>query len=262
MLGGHVHTQTMPEDRSVLSRQGPPPHESHSYGSSLDQVVDLYLPPASVPRHGLPVVFVHGGYWRPEYDRTHARSAAGALADAGWVTALIEYRRIPGEPDAMTSDVINAIETVTEILRVERVIVVGHSAGGHLALVAAHRSPSRVRAAIALAPLSNLALAEELDLDDGAVRAFLGTGSGPRTDLDPHHLGLPSVPVRILHGIDDSVVPAHMSTAFGERWCVSVQQISDIGHYELIDPLSSAWGEVLPCLEELAQENPERANVE
>ncbi len=245
----------MAEDRSVLTRQGPLHDESHPYGPSHDQVIDIYLPPDAVTRKALPVVFLHGGYWRPEYDRSHARSASGALAEAGWVTALIEYRRVPGEPDRTVSDVLEAIETLTRVTEFSRVIVVGHSAGGHLALIAAHRSPTSIAGVVALAPLSNLALADELNLDEGAVRAFLGAPSSTRTDLDPHLLPRPAVPVRILHGTNDSIVPIAMSRSFGQQWSIDVCEFPGIGHYELIDPRSRDWGDVLKHLEEISHDS-------
>lgn len=252
MLNRSGHTQAMTEDRRVLTRPGPVHDESHSYASHEDQVIDFYFPPDGSNRTALPVVFLHGGYWRPEYDRAHARSAAGALAQAGWVTALVEYRREPGEPDQTVSDVSHAIEAVARVLEVPKVIVVGHSAGGHLALVAAHRVPQFLAAVMALAPVSNIALAEELDLDEGAVRAFLGAPSHTRTDLDPNVLGRPTLPVRILHGANDSIVPVGMSTSFGQRWNIDVHEIPGIGHYELIDPQGTAWGDVLRSLEEVS----------
>ena len=63
------------------------------YGDHPDGVVDVFLP---AERHGTPcplVVLLHGGFWRTEYDRTHLRALAGAVAADGFAVATPEYRR-------------------------------------------------------------------------------------------------------------------------------------------------------------------------
>ena len=92
----------MPEDRSVLGRPAPEPRWVWRYGPGDGQVADVYLPegPATAG-----VLLLHGGYWRPEYDRDHLRPMAAALADRGHPVALIEYRRRPGDPDTTVADV-------------------------------------------------------------------------------------------------------------------------------------------------------------
>lgn len=238
----------MPEDRSILSRPGPAPDVQQSYGPHPDQVIDRYLPdgPTDLPT----VVFVHGGYWRPEYDREHARSAAGGLAAAGFPTALVEYRRMPGHPDPMVDDVAAAIRRAAEGSTAGRgILLVGHSAGGHLALVAATREDLPVAGILALAPLSSLVEADRLALDDGAVHAFLGTTAADRPDLDPGALPVPGMPVVVIHGEEDSLVPVEMSETYATRAGARLLSLPGIGHFELIDPTSAVWAGILAELQ-------------
>lgn len=232
----------MPEDRSVLTRPAPAPSATVSYGPDPDQVIDCY-PAAS----GRPTIaFIHGGYWRPEYDRTHARSAAAGLAEAGYPTALIEYRRIPGDPDTMVSDVRAAITHVAlgrTPLPAGPVLLVGHSAGGQLALLTA--DDQRVRGYLALAPVADLALADALHLDDDAVRAFLGRPAAERPDLDPARRGSPACPVVVLHGEGDTLAPITLSESYAEATSARLVPLPSTGHFELIDPRSAAWMSVI-----------------
>lgn len=218
-----------------------------AYGSHPDQVVDVY--PGRGDGAGPTVVFVHGGYWRPEYDREHARSAAGALAGAGFPTALIEYRRVPGSPDVTCADIAEAVRLVATGgtgLPDGPVVLVGHSAGGHLSLVAASDDSLPVLGCLALAPLADLQAAEEAALDGGAVRDFLGGPADGRQDLDPTRISTAEASrIVVLHGIADSVVPLAISQSFADATGAALHGLSGVGHFELIDPQGSSWPTVI-----------------
>ena len=245
-----MHTRRVAEDRSVLFREGLKPDTVLAYGPHPDQICDLYSPAEGSDVRRFPIVFLHGGYWRPEYDRMHARSAAGGLAAAGWRTVLVEYRRVPGDPDTTVRDVFDAIRCASKAFDQSRVVVVGHSAGGHLALLTSAHPELPVHAIVALAPLSDLAMADAWELDEGAVRQFLGADASTRPDLDPHLSPEICAPTSIMHGSEDSIVPCSMSEGYGRRAGVPVVELPNVGHYELIDPLSIAWPELLAHLEE------------
>jgi acetyl esterase/lipase len=231
----------MNEDRSVLSRQAREPDEQLRYGEHEDQVIDFWHAKEYRPL----VVFVHGGFWRPEYDRTHARHLGQALADEGWPVVSLEYRREPGQPDLSTTDIRDALERLPDLVDVHAgYVLVGHSAGGHLALWAASTlNPVRLRGVLALAPVADLLLADQLELDDGAVRDFIGDGI--RNDLDPVHLPASIAPVAIIHGTNDTVVPLSVSESFVTAHPTArLDRVQGAGHYELIDPRSEAWHQV------------------
>jgi acetyl esterase/lipase len=211
---------------SILDRPGPEPDEVVAYGPHQDQVIELWH------GDGAPVVLLHGGFWRPEWDRTHLRTLAEAIRDAGYRVALPEYRRVPGSPDLTTADVTRALAGV------EPSILVGHSAGGHLALWAVDRA----RAVLALAPVADLALAERLDLDVGAVRDFLGGSADGRPDLDPVRSARPGVAVTVLHGTEDDRVPLAVSESYAAAHPeVRLVPLPGVDHFALIDPASPVW---------------------
>jgi pimeloyl-ACP methyl ester carboxylesterase len=135
------------------------------------------------------------------------------------------------------------------------VVLVGHSAGGHLALHAAATIEPRHTPAgvLALAPVADLRLAQILRLDGDAVPAFLGEDASARPDLDPAQLPQPSAPVRIVHGIGDAVVPVGVSESYVRQHPAAVLTRPDCGHFALIDPRSRAWPAVLGGLDDLAR---------
>ncbi|QNE18437.1 alpha/beta hydrolase [Kribbella qitaiheensis] len=231
----------MSEDRSVLTRAAREPDELLRYGEHADQVMDVWHAKDYRPL----VVFIHGGFWRPEYDRTHARPLGEALADEGWPVASLEYRREPGQPDLTTADVRTALDRLPDLMDVHAgFLLIGHSAGGHLALwAAATLNPVRLRGTLALAPVADLLLADQLGLDDGAVQDFVG--SGVRNDLDPVRLPAPIMPVAIVHGTADTRVPVSVAESyFTAHPTARLVLVKGAGHYEVIDPLADAWHQV------------------
>ena len=246
----------MIEDLSVLTRPVAAPDDVVSYGRDSDQVADVRFGAARATERPL-VMILHGGFWRPRFDRTHTGPMAVALAAAGWSVASIEYRRIPGQPDVMLEDIGLALGKLPALISRHngRVIVVGHSAGGHLALwVAAKRSTARLSGVIALAPAADLQLAHDLNLGAGAVLAFLGSQPHTRTDIDPRCMPSPEIDTTLVHGEDDAIVPIAISESYvAAHPRARLIRVHDTGHFALIDPLSTAWPAVTHELERLAR---------
>jgi acetyl esterase/lipase len=231
------------------------------YGPHPEHMVDLWLPRGATAEP--PVVFIHGGFWRAAYDRTHAAPLAADLADRGHPVALIEYRRVghdgggwPGTFD----DVAAAITAAGPGLgpgSEDRPVLVGHSAGGHLALWYAKRAPHTVRGVVGLAPVADLEAAYRLGLSRGAVAELLGGGPDSEPDryaaADPMRqlpLGVPAV---IVHGAADDVVPPPISRgyaaaaqALGDD--ITLVELPEVEHFGLIDPRSRAWPAVLDAI--------------
>jgi acetyl esterase/lipase len=247
--------------RNVLTRSAPPPDTTIRYGQLPDHVADVWLPATDA---GTPlVIFVHGGFWRAEFDRTHAGPLAVALAAAGYPVAALEYRRLGGGGGwpATFDDVAAGIAALPELIDAELrarsstpigdrgVVLMGHSAGGQLVLWAG-RTGDRIRGIVALAPVADLARGYAMSLGNGAVGSLLGGGPGDVPDryaaVDPAAnlpLGVPTV---VVHGRADLQVPyeigrdwAAASAASGDR--TSLLDLAGIDHFGLIDPLSSAW---------------------
>ncbi|MDT0446673.1 alpha/beta hydrolase family protein [Streptomyces johnsoniae] len=247
------------EDRSVLTRPAPPPPLHLRHGDGAAHVADGWPGDERAARRPL-LLLIHGGFWRPEYDREHTRPLAAALRGAGWTAASVEYRREPGDPHATTADVRAALDRLPGELAAAgapfdgRILLVGHSAGGHLALwAAAAHPPDGLAGTLALAPVADLRLAHRLGLDDGAVADFLGGPPDDAAALDPVRLPAPTTPVALAHGTDDIRVPPALSTAYTTAHPTArLLPLQNTGHFELIDPLSTAWPTLLTTLKSLA----------
>jgi acetyl esterase/lipase len=238
------------------------------YGQLPEHVADLYLPSAVEPAPLL--LLIHGGFWKVEWDRMHVRPMARALADEGYLVASIEYRRVGsgvgsgvgggggGWPTSL-DDVARAVAelpgTVAQRFptRVDPdvVVTIGHSAGGHLALWAALTAPN-VTGAVSLAGVIDLRSAYLIGSGAGAVARFMGGGPDEVPEryavADPARLAAPTVPVALLHGEDDAVLPVAISLGYGERVGIPVSELADTGHFDLIEPDSAAWPAVLRAI--------------
>jgi acetyl esterase/lipase len=244
------------EDRSILTRAATPPDEVVAYGGLAEHLADVRQGGERAGRRPL-VVLIHGGFWRPSHDRAHTGPMAEALARGGWTVAAVEYRRVPRHPDEVTDDVALALTTLPAKIPLHdgRVIVMGHSAGGHLALWAASRRPiPQLHAALALAPVADLQLAHALNLGDGATLAFLGEEPARRPELDPARMPPPAIGTTIVHGEADEVVPVAVSESYAAVHLeVRLVKLRAAGHFAMIDPLSEAWPVVARELERLAR---------
>lgn len=235
----------MTEDQSVLSRPAPKPDATVAYGPDRDQIADLRYGKATEPL----LILIHGGFWRPAYDRAHTGPMADALARESWTVASIEYRRIPGNPEATLGDVALALAKLPGMVDRHdgRVILIGHSAGGHLVLwLAAAHDRHELAGVVALAPAADLRLADRLNLGSGAVRAFLGGDPEGHAAADPVRLPTPRAPITIVHGNEDDTVPLEVARAYVTRHpSTRLVALPDTGHFAVIDPLSAAWANVV-----------------
>ena len=237
------------EDRSVFELTSRTSDTMEKYGPLEDQFIEVYEAQGDYIGQ---IILIHGGFWRPEFDVAHLRPLAAALSDAGWRVQLIEYRRTPGLPDNYLDDVRAAI------IHCGGGILVGYSAGGHLALLTPNEATSPlIKGVIALAPVSDLADAEARNLDNGAVKNFLGDFAVNRSDLDPHLVLNASVPILIIHGSDDLRVPIDMSRNLNNSYIragldCTLFEIEKLGHFELIDFRKSPFEIILAQLKKLA----------
>jgi acetyl esterase/lipase len=234
-----------------------PADERIFYGDDDTHFFDLYA--AKGKARGV-VMMVHGGFWRAKYDLAHAGPFCAALAREGFTTANLEYRRVGnGGGWAMSfDDVRHGLVAVAERLKASPVVV-GHSAGGHLALRLAE-DPANLRAVVALAPVADLCLAYDLHLSNDAVVEFIGGTPEDKPHAyaaaDPAHH--PSAVHRILiHGMSDDTVPVDLSRAYvrardDDEGSVELIELPNASHLDVIDPESTAWIVVLDAVGRLS----------
>lgn len=256
----------------ILTRPPSPADARVAYGSQPSQFGDLFLPAGHGP-HPL-VIYLHGGFWRAAFGLDHASHVCRAIAAEGWACWSLEYRRI-GEPGGgwpgTLEDVGQGADFAGELagrypLDRDRVLAMGHSAGGHLALwLAARRrlapdsplavpQPLRPAAVVSLAGVGDLRRAAELGLSSSVVEELLG---GPPAAVperyataSPRELLPLGVPQTLVHGTADDRVPYALSLAYAEAAqqagdTVDLVTLPDVDHFALIDPLSDAWPTVL-----------------
>jgi acetyl esterase/lipase len=235
----------------------------HAYGELPDQVCELFLPSGAGP-HPVCVV-VHGGYWRAQYDRSLMSGICDDLAAHGLAAWNIEYRRVGGGGGwpATFDDVAAGVDALADIgapLDLSRLVAVGHSAGGHLALWAAARTtlPNEapgasprvtIRAAVSQAGVLDLTLASSLMPSSTPTRALLGD---PTTHFDRYVLASPrerlplGIPQLVLHGDRDDTVSVRIATSYATAArhagdpC-ELRILTQTGHFEHIEAGTEAW---------------------
>jgi acetyl esterase/lipase len=253
------------------------------YGEGTDHVADVWVPAPSLAsaRATVPplVLVLHGGFWRSGYGREIAGPMCAALRDEGYVAAAVEYRRTGaggGWPatcdDAAAASLLLPV-LVGQAARPELqpdgpwpTVLVGHSAGGHLALWAGSQAQvPGLAGVISLGGVCDLARADELGLDragdDGAVATLLGGGPHEYPEryaaADPMQLPPPPAPVLLIHGLDDNIVPIELSRRYASYASsagadVRLLELPGVEHFGPIDPLSSAWPFVLAAVHDLS----------
>lgn len=263
---------------SILDREPPLADQRIRYGSGPFRFGDLRLPEGPGPHPC--AIAIHGGFWRDRYDLAHLGHLCAALTAVGIATWNIEYRRI-GDPDGdwpgTFQDVALAARYLfdnasTYDIDPARVFAIGHSAGGQLAswLAAAgnvpedspiHTGPLSLRAVVSLAGVLDLDRAWDLHLSGGVVGELLG---GTPHDVPERYAAtspvalLPSgVPHLLAHGDEDAIVPIEISERYHEAAMaqgddVTLLALAGAGHFELIDPASTLWPEILTAIKALA----------
>jgi Dipeptidyl aminopeptidases/acylaminoacyl-peptidases len=250
----------------ILSLKPPSADARPAYGSDPNQFFDLRLPPGShCGKHIFPLVInIHGGFWRAKYNLDHAGHLCAALAAKGLATANLEYRRVGNDGGTWPgtfADVRAAYQYLLQHAAAHRfdtskVVVMGHSAGGQLALCLAAHEPSVTRV-VSLAGVVDLQRACQLHLSNDAVVEFLqGTPSevpDRYREADPMQLTLPHARQWLIHGAADDIVPPAFSRDYvaakqkrtgPAKEDVRLLEIAGADHFDLIDPRSGAWKHV------------------
>lgn len=256
-----------------------------AYGPAPSQFAELWLPAGAGP-HPV-VVVVHGGCWRAEIaDLTIMNAAADDLRRRGYAVWNIEYRRV-GEPGGgypgTYADVGAAFDAVRAQagpngLELRRVVALGHSAGGHLALWASARAglpdwsdlrtpdPLPVPAVLSLGGVGDLADAAadpkfSAACGETVFAALVGPRRDPYAEVSPSRLPTPpGVRQVMLHGAREQITPIELGRSYAAKAAalgriVTVTGIPGAGHFEVITPGTPAWETVTKTLRELTTDS-------
>lgn len=241
-----------------------------AYGDSDEEVADLYLPAGEGP---FPVVvLIHGGFWREQFKRDLMEPLAYDLVARGYAAWNLEYHRVGGGGGWPTTfdDVARGIDHLADLpaaqrdlLDLDRVVSIGHSAGGHLSLWAASRptlpadAPGAAPqvtlcAAVSQAGVTDLAFAARAGVGGSAVEDLLGAPPEQIPDIvtlaspiERLPLGIPQL---LVHGDGDGNVPLDQS----QRYAVAATDAGDDAdlvvtgddHFTMIDPTGEGWREI------------------
>lgn len=246
------------------------------YGPHSSQRADYYAPTAK----NAPVVcLLHGGFWRAPYGREQLSAVALDLSARGFAVWNIGYRCVGdgGGWKNTFDDVLQGIRLVAEAasrrvsIDLQKIVLIGHSAGGHLALWAAgqlakmpvsqHDLRLNIFAAIGLAPVADLYTAHQLDLGGAAVVQLLGgtpdEQSARFSAASPTELIPLGVAQWILHGTADDAIPIALSRSYvqsarskGDR--VELIELTDVGHMEFLDPTSESHSTLCRLLKKIS----------
>lgn len=250
-----------------------------AYGDGEWQFGDLRIPEREGP-HPVALI-IHGGFWKAQYGLDLMDRMAEDFTARGLATWNIEYRRVGhdggGWPGTLI-DVAAAADYLRELapkyhLDLQKVVSIGHSAGGHLALwLAARRrlpegsilstaqDPLALKGAISLAGVTNLQLMWEARQENSPVVGFLG--GTPMEFPERYELASPAqclplqVPQILVHGTEDDIVPLVLSTSYltiaqeaGDK--VNLVEIPGVEHFKVIDPASEAWPPIVQSMLQL-----------
>ena len=253
--------------RSLVSGPAPRPDVSagtvravEAYGTGPLQRGEWWVPPSSYAGRLPTVVLVHGGFWGPSYDRSLEDAVAADLAGRGFLCWNLDYAAADKPWPSTLTDVAAGYDYLTkgqyaDRIDPERIAVVGHSAGGHLALWLASRGRAegfgpatglpQPALVVAQAPVAALAEAFAANLGGGAVDRLMGGAPTRHPEryrvADPIALLPTPVPSVLVHGTGDGIVPIAQSEVYvAAAGAGSRLARFDGGHFEHLDPASQA----------------------
>ncbi len=227
-------------------------------------MADLLLPDRRGPHRV--VVLLHGGFWRAQFTRSTMAALAVDLAERGWATWNIEYRRVGcggGVPETL-DDVraaLSALANVEAPLDQQRLLLIGHSAGAQLALTLA--TVPTVAAVVSLAGVCDLKSAAEQRIGENATVEFVGGTPAQRPDAyalaDPLCLLPTGVKTLLAHGDADQRVPLDQTRRYAQAAHAAgdtceLLELAGVDHFSVIDPRTPAWATIADRIERLVDD--------
>ncbi|WP_430333156.1 alpha/beta hydrolase family protein [Rhodococcus sp. ACT016] len=238
------------------------PRTRIEYGPEAQQFGHFYAPEGHAGEPVPVVMVIHGGYWSGKYHLNLGTSFSVELSRSGVAVWNVEYRRIGagGRWPEMSADVVAALVAIAGPvadaspvpLDLDRVRVVGHSAGGQLAVWLAGQRDTTVRPELVVSQAGalDMASAAERGRRISYIEDLFGVPFESDPDLyrsaSPQHRVPIGVPVVCLHGTEDAQVPAKVAS----RYCdaaraagdpVELNLIEGEDHFAFLDPNTRSW---------------------
>ncbi|MGM0906727.1 MAG: alpha/beta hydrolase [Pseudomonadota bacterium] len=238
--------------QSVLELPSGSPDNTYSYGPHSSQFIQ-YWNASKKSDTAANVIFIHGGCWLKDYDITHTNPASNALRNTGFNVWSIEYRRLGeegGDWPASLNDVKAAINFIGKKLNGRPSAVMGHSAGGHLALLStANDTPAsaNVEAVIGLAAITDMV--SYTQTEGSCNRAALHLMKTAYNDPGDYQKASPQTQklhnnTWLIQGNADRIVPLSQT----QNIDLETEILEGVGHFDLIHPHSSAWKAIIKRL--------------
>lgn len=273
--------------KEVAAIAPPPAGEKISYGAAPQQFGELRMPEGKGP---FPVaIIIHGGCWLAAYDYVYINPLAAALTAQGIATWTIEYRRLGDEGGGWPNTLLD-VAKATDHLRViakshaidtRRVVSMGHSAGGHLALwlgarhklpkkSALHlKKPLKLKGVVGLAPITDLASYRvgPPDSCNASVDQLLGGSDTQQADryaqASPLALLPLGLPQRLVQGGKDPIVPLAAVSAYAAAASQAgddAKVIADeaLGHFDPAVPQTALGAAAITAARALLGLNPDQ----
>ena len=210
-----------------------------SYGPDPEQFVDMRRQQGRAPL----AVLVHGGFWRHMWAFDTLELNAVDLFRRGYHVASVEYRRVGngGGWPVTRNDVLTAIDAAIEALpeRPGRLAVLGHSAGGQLALrAAAELDGAPETTVVSMGGVTDMVTAVETGIGHDAAAAYLD-GADPNEASPLEHPA--DARVILAHGTDDDRVPVHHARIYAATHGATLLETAGGGHFEFLDAEHPMW---------------------
>ena len=257
----------------LLERERPSPDRALRYGDKAMQAVDLWLPTGPGPHRV--VLMVHGGCWQTDIaDRNIMNWIADDLRRRGYAVWNVDYRGVDRDGGGYPGTFLDAA-AATDALRghaeayrldLSKLVAIGHSAGGHLALWLAGRrglppasplhraNPQPIHFVVSLGGLPDLELAATPPGSGCGTEIVARLTGGRFDDTSVPRLAPLRVPQLLVNGNQDRIIPIAYAEDYAARMRaagdpVEVRMVDRPGHVELIAPESAAWAVTAQAIE-------------
>lgn len=232
-------------------------YEKHieKYGNDKYQEGDLYIPakkPIAL------ICFFHGGFWQMPYDREQLTPISVHFVKKGFAVWNIEYRRIGASGGGWRGTFDDANASINHLARLKekydlldesKTVIMGHSAGGHLAIWYAKQVETKPYAVVGLAPITDLEKVFGTQEGNKAISALLNGPPDEHPERYAQHSPMRMLPIGvrqlIIHGDRDEYLPvewtrSYVTYARGAGDAIDYIEVSNGGHMDYLDPNSEA----------------------